>query len=104
MFPSYQAYHSLARGLGLAMFPPDGPGLFTTALWLRGYAGGRPVSVCRIIGKHPFVELAAGLDPTLDLGLHVVRGGVVEGIKSLCGAVDVEVGDPAFDEAFVVRA
>jgi hypothetical protein len=55
-------------------------------------------------GKYPFTRLrAAYLNPE-GFRFHVYKGGFFSQIPTLFGAQDVQVGDPAFDQAFIVKA
>lgn len=100
---SYEGYRELAHAFGLTMRPWDVP-LTANEVRLDGVVLGQRVSLRRWIGKHPRVTFRAPLLPALDLGLVIRRAGVVASVQELLGAVDVEVGDAAFDASFAVRA
>lgn len=104
MLANFDPYYVLARELGLHISPAGGPGLFDTGIHVNGTFEGRIVAIRRHIGRGPFVAFRAPLDPALDLGLSIRPSGTLESLKEVFGAVDVEVGDPAFDEAFALRA
>ena len=104
MLTSYACYYDLARQLGARISPPGGPGLFHDAIHVSGLFEGRPFAIHRHIGKGSFVEFRTTLVPGLDLGLAIRPSGLVASLQEVFGAVDVAVGDAAFDAAFAVRA
>ncbi len=74
-----------------------------------GLVDGQPVQVVRELrggGKQrvPWTVVSCVVSPPLDLGLCVTPQGTLSPLwNSLTGQVDLPVGDPAFDDAFVVR-
>jgi len=103
VFYNYDIFHALARAHGLACTPEDGIGLFTTEIRVSGRLGGRAVHLVRRLGRAPSTTFIAALEPNLDLGLVVRPSSFGSWVSQLAGAVDVEVGDPAFDKAFFIR-
>ncbi len=103
MFTNYGPYYEAARLNGLTALPAGGPSIFTAEIRVSGWMGGRPVFVERRIGRNPTAVFRAGLRPSLDLGLDLAPSGIVSTLATLAGRVDIEVGDAAFDDAFVVR-
>lgn len=104
MLFDYQPYYDVARRFGWTIEPKDAPGLFTRKIRAAGMIEGRPLSVVRTIGDGASVTIEAPFDPPLDLGLSVTPSGLVASVHELFGAVDVEVGDAAFDAAYAIRA
>lgn len=103
MLTNYGPYYEAARVNGLTVVPAEGPGVFTAEIRVSGWMGGRPVFVERRIGRNPTAVFRAGLRPSLDLGLRLAPSGIISALTTLVGSVDIEVGDPAFDDAFAVR-
>ncbi|MBI2896985.1 MAG: hypothetical protein HYY06_25735 [Deltaproteobacteria bacterium] len=93
------AWARLAQRLGLTY------GNGTVYGQLEGQAV-RLVTEVRGSGKsrHTVTVVSSHVFPAFDLGLAVSRHGFLAAIGQLMGATDIEVGDPEFDRAFVVRA
>lgn len=97
--------HTARAAVALGMPAPPRPTALARAIRTGGRVAGRPVSILETGGKTPALHVSAPLDPPLDLGLTVARAtSLVEVVRGWLGAVDVTVGDPAFDGAFAVRA
>ncbi len=93
------AWQALAARLGLSFAPGS--------VW--GMLDGQLVQLrieVRGSGKHKQTwTVATGmLQPPLDLGLGVTPQGLLSSLGRLFGAQDVPLGDPAFDDAFVIKA
>jgi hypothetical protein len=98
----YDLYHQLAGAFGLRMSPPD-PGMMTYAFELVGRVDDHPISVTRICGGGAHFIVKAPLVPHLDLGLGIGRQGVLWTLSEWLGSKEIEIGDEAFDDAFVIR-
>jgi hypothetical protein len=55
-------------------------------------------------GKYPFTRLRAPYVNPEGFHFHVYRGSIFSGLAKLLGTQDIVVGDPAFDQAFMVKA
>lgn len=99
----YEIYKATAHELGLRMSPDD-PGMMTFTIDLDGTVDGRPVHVRRVVGAGGFFVVESSWSPSLGAGLSVSSAGILDRIGELVGVHDVQVGDPAFDDAFRVRA
>jgi len=87
---------SAARGLSIA----------TTPLSATGAFDGRPIEIrsTRTRHRHHHLTLRAGFETDLGLDLAVRREGLLDGLSTLFGGQDMQVGDAAFDRRFLVRA
>ena len=100
---------ALARDLGLRLEEkPPVLGLLQAAPTLRGEAGGRALRVFSFTtgsGKHRQVWQAMALSCANPQALTFQLGAqnFLTSIGAMLGMQDVEVGDPAFDQSFVVK-
>lgn len=98
----YEEYRQVARRMGLELSPSD-PGMMTFQIFATGTVDGRKVQLFRQCGRGAYVKITSTFDMPYDLGLGVGPEGVLSSIAELLGAHDIELGDDAFDRAFMVR-
>lgn len=92
----------VARLHGLSMEPKESA-LLSSYVALDGEVDGVRVHVRQWVGQFVHVELSAFVDPPADMRLSIRTAGLGTKLGHLLGKHDVDVGDPAFDEAFEVK-
>lgn len=99
-------FHTLAQvasARGLTMDPKE-QSVFESRATLRGVVEGRVVELHQWAGDFLHVEVYAHFSWPGDLGLALAPAGFASKLGELLGWHDVQVGDAAFDDAFVLRA
>ncbi len=71
---------------------------------MRGRYGGAEIEIEAVIINGRFwTEFRIKFDRPLGLSLSLTREGSLAGVGKLLGAQDIQIGDPAFDAAFLVK-
>jgi hypothetical protein len=98
----YSAYMRAAQQLKLTI-EPENPGAISKVIHLHGEYGGVRIDVERIAGENARITRAF-LDPPARIGMVIARAGLINKIEALRDHEDHIVGDPPFDDEFIVQA
>lgn len=103
MIANFTVLQHLAAQLGLRLEPTE-QALLTTTAQLSGLVDGTYVELHQWQADFLHVYLRAYLAPPADLGLALAPSTLGAKIGALLGRHDTQVGDAAFDDAFVLHA
>jgi hypothetical protein len=102
MVANFESLRHVARELGLAMEPREQAVGTTTAL-LSGSVSGMPVELEQWALDYLHVYTRAFFTPAADLGLTIEPAGLGAKVGALLGWNDVQVGNAAVDDAYVIH-
>lgn len=99
----FEQFTLVANELGLRMDPTESKFL-SSRITLDGEVDSARVLVEQWVGQWVHVDFCAFIDPPADLRLSIRTAGLAAKLGELLGKHDIEVGDPAFDAAFDIKA
>ena len=99
----YEIYKAAATRFGLSMNPAD-PSLFTRTFELKGFIGGSPIQLVRVVGAGGYFIIGTRFPTPLRAGLVLSTAGLLDSLAAIVGITDLEIGDAPFDAAFAIKA